>query len=204
MALFLSNSIKNIYLCRAKIASSLEMDALKHFSIPLRGLGNSLHQFEFQVDKHFFSHFEDSLIQDGEFKVLLELDKRTDVMELDFSINGAYKTECDRCLTEINLPVHGEHNILAKYSELRDEEAEVIYIHPQAHELNVSKYIYEFISLSIPLIKSYDCQSEEKPPCDESMLEYLEDADEDETVEDEIPNNNPFIDALKDLNKDNN
>ncbi len=177
------------------------MDVLKQFSIPLRGLGNNLHQFEFQIDSSFFSCFEDSIIQDGSFKIHLELDKRTDVLEFIFHIEGSYKTDCDRCLAAINLPVIGKHSILGKYSELENEEAEVIYVHPQAHEINVSKYIYEFVSLSIPLIQSYDCQAEKEPPCDPSMLEYLEDEIEEE--ENEIPSNNPFIDALKDLNKEN-
>ncbi len=185
------------YICRAKSASSLKMDALKQFSLPIRGLGNSMHQFEFQVNSDFFAHYEQSIIKEGDFTVVLNLDKRTDVMEFNFSISGDFQTECDRCLSEIRLPLQGKHKILGKYSESEDENAEVIYIHPQAHELNVAPYVYEFISLSIPLIKSYDCQADKNPPCDFTMLDYLENGDEEDA-----PVNNPFIDALKDL-KDN-
>ncbi len=182
----------------SKIRKFIKMDALRPFSIPIKSIGNTTHQFDFQVGNDFFETFEDSIIKDGNFSIRLELDKRTTVMDLRFIIKGSFQTECDRCLAGINLEIEGEHDLIAKFSESEDEEAEVIYIHPMAHEFNVAKYIYEYVCLSIPISKS--CQGDAKPQCDATMQDYL---GVDETEEDTNPTNNPFLDALKDFNQDN-
>ena len=38
----------------------------------------------------------------------------------------------------------------------------------------MAKYIYEYIVLSLPLIKVYDCENDDPLPCDEELLERLE------------------------------
>ncbi len=174
------------------------MDALIQFSIPIKGLHPGLHRYNFQIEQSFFQAFEQSPLEAGDVQVSLELDKRTDMYELDFEFSGTVKTDCDRCLASINLPVSGKEKLLVKLSlESRVEEAEIIYISPDQPKLNVARYIYEFICLAMPLIKVYDCQEEEKPPCNDEMLDYLEDSQPDgETTE-----NNPIWDELKKLNK---
>ena len=127
------------------------MDALTQFSIPLKSIGEQTQQFDFQVNSEFFSQFEDSLIKEGNFDVVLEITKKPTVMDLKFIINGSFRTECDRCLADIDQKVEDEHGILAKFGELPEEEnPEVIFIQPLAHDFNVAKYVYEFICLSIP------------------------------------------------------
>ena len=40
------------------------MEALVQYTIPVKGLGQGIHQFEFQIDRHFFQHFEASHLPD--------------------------------------------------------------------------------------------------------------------------------------------
>lgn len=182
------------------------MDPFITYSIPVKGLYNGIHQFEFQIDRFFFENFEHSPVADGAIQVQLEFDKHSDMYVLQFELEGTVRTECDRCLAEIDLPVAGSHRLLVKFSmEEEEEEADIAYISPEASQLNVAQYIYEFICLSMPIIKAYDCENETPRPCDEDMLNYLSNGEEaaapEEKEEQEKPN--PIWDELKKLSNDN-
>lgn len=170
------------------------MNPLVPFVIPIRGLFPGLHDYTFEIDASFFEQFENAPVQDGDVEVRLALNKQTDMYVLHFEFEGTVKTDCDRCLAPINLPIEGAERLLVKFSlEETSEEAEVIFIHPETPKLDVSKYVYEFISLAIPMIKTYDCQAEDERPCDDKMLGYLETQNEEEQPD------NPIWDALKKL-----
>ncbi len=173
------------------------MNPLVPFVIPIRGLYPGLHDYTFDIDASFFGQFENAPVQDGEVEVRLELIKQSDMYVLQFEFEGTVKTDCDRCLAPISLPIEGAERLLVKFSlEETSEEAEVIFIHPETPKLDVSKYVYEFICLAIPMIKTYDCQAEEEKPCDEKMLGYLETQNEEEQED------NPIWDALKKLKEE--
>lgn len=151
------------------------MNALREFSIPIKGLKSGLHQFDFQIDKSFFAHFDNSPITDGEFQVWLDFDKQTSLFELTFEFEGTVKTTCDRCLAGIHLPVDGLEYLTVKITlDPKEEEADIIYISPEDPELNVAKYIYEYICLALPSVMAYDCENDEVPPCDFETLKKLE------------------------------
>ena len=175
------------------------MAELKQFSLPLRGLKDGVHQFDFQVDAEFFTHFKSSPIQEGEFEVIMYFDKRPDMIVLTFDIAGHMQTECDRCLEQIRLPIKGEEQLLIKYAEEASEDAEVIYIPRGTSELNVARFVYEYICLSVPMVKTYDCESEAERPCSEAMLKYL-DSEKAQSGEEETPDN-PIWEALKNIKK---
>jgi len=176
------------------------MEGLVEYSIPIHGLGNGLHRFQFEIDESFFRHFSESPVEAGAVSVTLDFDKRPDMYVMEFEFEGSLKAECDRCLAEIDLPVSGRERLLVKFSyEAEAEEAEVIYISPEAQQLNVARYIYEFIVLALPLIKVYDCENDENRVCNEEMLDYLEGHDpQNDLTDDEV---NPVWEELKKLSK---
>lgn len=150
------------------------MDALKPFKIPIKGLKPGIHQYKFDVDRLFFSHFEGSPIEEGNIKVTLKIDKRPEMLVLDFDFEGKTATNCDRCLANIQLPIIGQHQMVVKFTEIeKEDDEEVIYLTWEAPELDVARFIYENIVLSLPMIKVYDCEEEENPPCNDEMLDYL-------------------------------
>ena len=173
------------------------MNPLVPFVIPIRGLFPGLHDYTFDIDASFFEQFENAPVQDGDVEMRLELNKQSDMYVLQFEFEGTVNTDCDRCLAPIALPIEGAERLLVKFSlEETSEEAEVIFIHPETPQLDVSKYVYEFICLAIPMIKTYDCEAENKKPCDEKMLGYLESQNEEEQQD------NPIWDALKKLKEE--
>lgn len=175
------------------------MDALIPYTIPIKGLRYGLHQFDFYIDGSFFQPFEASPVSEGNIHLSLQLEKKSDLYILQFDFEGTVRTECDRCLAMINLPIQDSQRLLVKLHESEvAEEADVIFIHPEEQQLDVSKYVYEYIILAIPASKVYDCVSEEYRPCNFEILRYLENivpeaAEEPETKE------NPMWNALKDL-----
>ncbi|HQU61037.1 MAG TPA: DUF177 domain-containing protein, partial [Saprospiraceae bacterium] len=189
------------------------MDPLIQYSIPVKGLRNGIHQFDFQIDRSFFDNFENSPISDGDIRLHLEFDKRPDMFVLQFDFEGTVRAECDRCLAEINLPISDSQMLLVKFSlEEEVDEAEMVYISPETIKLNVAQYIYEFICLSMPMIKVYDCESEAVRPCDDDMLRYLSNSQEqeqeapaeaeEEEQESKEEKPNPIWDELKKLSND--
>ena len=176
------------------------MKALVPFSIPVKGLRNGMHQFEFQVDSNFFSCFEASPIENGNIRIDLDFDKRPGLYVLEFKLEGTVKTECDRCLEQIDLPISGHQRLLVKFSEdAEKEEADVVYISMEDTMLNVAQFVYEYIILALPMVRVYDCENDENAKCNPEMLKYLE--GEIENQQESAPN--PIWDALKDFNEDN-
>jgi len=172
---------KICYLCAAFEESKIigpgrirKMDTLLEFSIPVSGLKEGIHSFDFQLDSSFFEHFPESIIKKGSFWVQLNFEKRIDFYQMGFSFEGTIETVCDRCLAAINFPVKGENRLIIKFAEDFSEEGELIYIPHKTEKLNVARYIYEFIHLAIPFVKIYNCQEEIPKPCDEQVLQLLE------------------------------
>ena len=177
------------------------MNPFKEFSLPIKGLKNGYHTFNFQIDHTFFTHFESSPIQNGIFDVTVEMDKRDSFFELTFDFDGTMQTECDRCTASIELPFGDTQMLIVKMSEdVQDEDADVVFISPDAHEFNVAQYIYEFICLAEPLHKVYDCENDDPRPCDFDILDKIKPptASED-TTEDSLKN--PFQDLKNLFNK---
>jgi len=170
------------------------MNVLDHFSVPYKGLGNGIHRLKFNVDSEFFKEFEDSHVDNGNFEVDVELDKRHDHSELQFEVKGYTRTNCDRCLSSIDLPLHGNFRLLVKYGENEGSNDEILFIHPETSILNLAQVVYEYILLSMPIIKVYDCERDENPPCNMEVLDKLEEGSNEESSA-----QNQVWDSLKDL-----
>ena len=175
------------------------MSALKPYTLPIQGLKNGIHRYQYAVDSTFFSHFEGSPIENGQFELTVELDKRDSFFELTFDFKGYAETECDRCTANIKLPFDGSHKLVVKRTvEEIEEDTDIVFLSPDASEFNIAQYVYEFICLSMPFNKTYDCDSDKPKPCDTKILELLGFLDTPSVSEAENDKKNPF-DGLKDI-----
>jgi len=170
------------------------MQALRQFSIPLKGLDIKVHHFTYQIDNNFFAQFDHSPYKNGLLESTLELEKKYDNLLLRFYMKGTIKTQCDRCTADIDFPLTSDFDLIIKYDENEREEEDIIYIHPETQVVNVAKYIYEHIILSMPIIKVFDCDDIQPRPCDQEVLKHLEERNIETSA------NNPLGDALKSLN----
>lgn len=161
---------------RSEASKCRPMNPLLPFTIPVRGLRTGISEYDFVIDERFFAAFEVSPLEKGDVRVHLIFDKSPRMWVLDFAISGTVRTDCDRCLAPIDLPIEDRQQLIVKLSEQPDpdEDADVVFVDPETARFNVAQYVYEFIVLAMPLIKAYDCRSEANPPCDEDLLARLE------------------------------
>lgn len=185
------------------------MDPLIPFTIPIKGLNDGIHQFDFQIDRRFFDHFENAPIGESSIQLDLELEKRQGLYVFDFNFEGRVQTSCDRCLAAIGLPIAGEHRLLVKVSEAlaegiheTEEDPDVVFISPEAQQFDISPYAYEYICLSLPMITVYDCEEDDPLPCNQDMLARIAAAEQLEA--EEAAQDNPIWEELKKLNNHNN
>ncbi|MCU0346327.1 MAG: DUF177 domain-containing protein [Saprospiraceae bacterium] len=174
------------------------MDALAHFSIPVSGLQNGPHEYEFDIDGSFFHCFPESPIKEGSVSVQLLFDKSPDMYTMNFQLEGMVKVACDRCLEEFDLPIEADEMLLAKFDEKEWEDADIVYVLRDTPKFNVAKYIYEFIVLAVPMVKTHDDADEE---CDPEMLKFL--SENEDTGREAPDKSSPIWDALKGLQNDN-
>lgn len=154
------------------------MNTLKAFRIPFAGLGFKVHQFQFEIEKSFFTSFDDAIVEDCDITVTVDFDKRETFFHLKFYIDGTVNVACDRCLTHYDQAVFGDYELFVKFADDPDsmneqEEDDVIYISRNEDHLDISKVIYDYIVLSIPLRCVHPDDENEIPGCDPEFLEKL-------------------------------
>ena len=155
------------------------------------------------IGNEFFSDFKDSPIKEGTFDVKFIIDIQEDMLVLTFDFEGSIKTDCDRCLVGIDLPIEGKGDLMVKYAEESNDEIDIVYIEKGTTELNVATYIYEYICLAMPVTDIYNCEDEPENVCDLKMLDYLENKSTDEPIEkkEDGSSNSPWGE-LKNFKKD--
>ncbi|MDZ7604507.1 MAG: DUF177 domain-containing protein [Cyclobacteriaceae bacterium] len=143
------------------------MNLLKEFDIHISKLTIGQHDYSYKIDDRFFELFEYSLVEHGVMQADLILDKKSTFLQLSFDIKGVVGLICDRSLDEFDFPVDCVHELLIKFGD-EDQEIsdEVEMIQHGTPMINIAKYLYEFVTLEIPMKKlhpRYHEKSEETP-----------------------------------------
>ncbi len=145
------------------------------YNIEYKGLKEGVHEFEFEVDNRFFDHFEDSLIDKGEIKIKVLLEKRSTFIQLHLKIKGWVELTCDRCLGLYQQKIKNKADLFVKFSENEKADADdVIWVHPDEHAINLAQAFYEYISLAIQLRHIHPKNKNGKRDCDPEMLKKIE------------------------------
>ncbi len=130
------------------------MNLLKNYDIDISKLNLGQHDFRFQVDDAFFELFDYSLIDHGSLSVNIQLEKKTSFISLTFRINGVIELICDRSLDRFDYGLDIEKDIVLKYGDEASELTDEVEIIPfNVQKVNVAKFIYEFVSVEIPMKK---------------------------------------------------
>jgi len=175
----------------------LNLDYLAEYKIPVKGIKNGKHTFDFEVNKRFFEETGGTEISDAALNVLVELTKSTLITVMNINISGTVSVKCDRCLDTFNLALSGNYELYVKFTEAEeDEDDKIIFVPNDTHEIDMSEYIREFIILSLPLQKVHPDDEEGYSTCNPEMLDLLENF-----LVDEEPQSDPRWDELKKFNK---
>lgn len=188
------------------------MSKRNEFIVQYSGLNLGVHTYEFEIGKSFFESFDIDEIGDCQIKVTMNLDKSAAMLVLDFVIGGVVTSQCDLCLEDLEIELEDEFRQIIKISDYAepDDNDEIVVVPSAEYEIDVTKFIYDFVLLSIPLKKKH-----KDGECNEEALEKLksylveenpddknDESDENENIEKE--NIDPRWQALINLkNKEN-
>lgn len=171
----------------------VSMKGTNEYLIPYVGLKLGKHQFEYQISKAFFDHFEYDEFDSSDVKVNLVLEKQTNMLELNFKHSGTVNVLCDVTGEPFDMPIKGKLKLVVRFGETYNDDNEELLILPFGeHQIDVSQYIYEMIALSVPLKRI----SPNAKNMDLETLNEIEVKDEEEVKEEEI---DPRWAALKKL-----
>ena len=167
------------------------------FTIPFKGLKEGRYSFEFKVDNEFFEKFEESEIKKGKLSAVVEVDKRASHLDLLIKILGTAMISCDRCLEMFSYPINCENRLIVKFEEdVSNNDADVIYLSTNEHELDLQQHLYEFIHLALPIRRVHQADKDGKIGCNPEMIKKLNELLIDE---DKQNNTDPRWDELKKL-----
>lgn len=150
------------------------------FELAWQGMKLGEHQFEFLLNNDFFADSHGPLedIIDVEAKVALRFVKHESFFELHFDIGGFIITPCDRCGDEFRMELWDEFDLIVKLDDSEreeglEEDADVVFIPRSETVLDVSRWLYEFVVLSIPLQRIHPVDGEGRSTCNEEALRLL-------------------------------
>lgn len=128
------------------------MNVLRTYDIHIAGLENKRYEYDFTSDDSFFAALEQELIQHGTVQAHLVLDRSETMIRLDFHITGIVEQTCDRSLDCYDESVDTQQVMLLKFGDHNEELSdEIELIERNTATINVARYIFEFISLSLPM-----------------------------------------------------
>lgn len=150
------------------------MNYLKEFIIPFAGLKAGSHHFNFEIGDKFFEAIDYSEIKKGNLKADLELERQERMLIFQIDIQGFVELDCDRCLDPISYPVNSKHKLIFKFgADWEDISDEIIIMPESEYQVDMSHYLYEYISLSLPMRCIHPDDENGESTCNREMLNIL-------------------------------
>lgn len=170
--------------------------------IQFSGLKPGVYTYSYTLDGSFFERFENEELREGKVVFEVSMERGERMLLFHFAYQGTIKTNCDRCLGEMEIPVHGEEQLCVKFSDTETSEDENVAILPEsAFQIDIAQWMYEYVAIAMPIQKVHP-----EGECDPEMLKFIsEEKEEDEdgeVKENRTGETDPRWDALRQLMED--
>lgn len=162
--------------------------SLRNYNVPFTGLKDGSHQVSFEIGREFFENFEYSLIDSGEVKIDVELDKNPNMITTRYHVKGSVETTCDRCSDVLSIDIEGDFKLVFKFGREASDNEELIVLPPEAHQLELAPFFYEFITILLPARKVHavgECNEDMVKLLSKYTINSLDEDFEDEDFEDD-------------------
>ena len=159
-------------------------------------------------------------VRKGTVKVHLTVNRLSLMFEMNFQIEGTVLVPCDRCLDDVDIPISTHNRLIVKFGKEYSEESDEIVVVPEEEgDINVAWFLYEFISLAVPMKHVHapgKCNKQMSSKLKRHMTRSVDDTDKeyentDEVEEEDIDisveeesSTDPRWDGLKGLLEDDN
>jgi len=172
---------RNHYLC------SPELEALSAYKLRITGLGLGFHTFDYEIGASFFAAFPGSQLTDGKLSLVLEVEKKTSSLILQFRIRGEIVLPCDRCLADVPVKIDTHAKLVLRMSTTPGKpDDDLVWLPITAYEYDFAPYLYETIHLQLPLKVSCDLGQNKGCQADfENLLSKYSGATAEEAAEEE-------------------
>jgi len=163
------------------------MSKFELYNIVLKDIINETRTFEFDLDDTYFKKIDSPEVQKGNVKAKVSVQRKLSTFDLQFILDGTIIIPCDRCLDDMEQPIHYKEKLQVKFGDTFAEEDEIVIVPESDGGINIAWFLYEFIVLNIP-IKHVHATGE----CNKTMVNKLkkhitrqkgDDDDEDNLVE---------------------
>lgn len=155
----------------------------REFEIPWFGLKEGLHEFRYQVTDKVVEQLghEHPDYENLDATVLLKFDKQNGFFQLHFDIDGKVDVACDRCGDTFRMSLWDEFDLIIKLTseqeeneEKEEDEADIVFIPRSETVVDVSKWVYEFVLLSMPMQHIHPNKEDGSSGCNPEALKLLE------------------------------
>ena len=122
------------------------------YTIQLKAMTIGESEIEYHLTNEFFQLIGEEEIQKGDITVKVRVAKTSKQSELNFQLDGKVIIPCDRCLEEMEQPIHTTgHLIVRMGKEFKDDGDDIVVVPEEQGVINVSWFMYEFVALAIPV-----------------------------------------------------
>ncbi len=190
------------------------MGKFELYNIGLKDISNETRVFEFDLDDSYFKRIDSPEVQKGNVKAKVSVQKKLTTFELQFVIDGIILIPCDRCLDDMEQPIHYKEKLQVRFGDKFSEEDEIVIIPESEGAINVAWFLYEFIVLNIPIkhvhpvgecnktmvskLKKHITRQKDDDDDDSTPLDF----DDDDDISDEIQTD-PRWDGLQNITENN-
>lgn len=133
------------------------MKNTQEYNINIFTLSNKLHHYHWDIDDSFFDDFvqyREFSIKKGDLYADISLTKSDMLIKLSFKIKGNIELCCDKSLELFDHHISIDKDLIIKFGEKNEELTdEMIIIRKDTQVINITKYLYDFIMLAIPMKK---------------------------------------------------
>lgn len=144
------------------------------YIIPLFGLSEGHHTFDFEIGNRFFEGFAESEIKEGELTAVAGIKKNSSCIDITVRITGSVLISCDRCLDMYPQAIDCTNHFIVKAGQYPDDsDPDIMTIAPEQKELDMSQLFYEYIHLALPLRRVHPDNADGTSGCDPEMIEEL-------------------------------
>jgi uncharacterized protein len=154
----------------------LKNKVLDKYKIDIFRLENKQYMYQFEGDDEFFSLYEQDLVQKGNFKATIILDKSETMIQMKYVIEGSVELICDRSLDEFDFLINLSEKMILKFGDHNEELSdEMMLIDRNTPAINVAQDIFDFIALQIPMKKLHPRFRKDEP-----IIDFDEDEDDED------------------------
>ncbi|MGD1843373.1 MAG: DUF177 domain-containing protein [Thermonemataceae bacterium] len=160
------------------------MKALEKYDIEIGKLKCEVYHYTYKDSDSFFEAFPESLVDKGTFEAKLHLIKSETMIKLDMHIEGTMVLTCDRSNEPFNYPFATKALQIIQFGEVAEELSDELAVIPKGTStINVGHYLYEAISLALPMKKLHPKYQQEDESTDEMVYSSKKVQSEQEEVD---------------------